>query len=102
MDRPRQDQDRLRDSLHQAVLRLHATSPRRRNSRRDRRARSPDPALDEGACYMTKAAWATSRWPLAPVGSMARLENGYLFDSEVFSGEGDVPLVRIRDLTAET
>jgi type I restriction enzyme S subunit len=33
---------------------------------------------------------------------MARLENGYPFDSELFSAEGDVPLVRIRDLTADT
>lgn len=40
------------------------------------------------------------RWPLAPVGSMVQLENGYPFSSTLFTSEGRVPLVRIRDLAA--
>src|SRR5699024_1132885 len=32
---------------------------------------------------------------------MAQLVNGYPFDSADFSSTGDVPLVRIRDITAE-
>lgn len=45
--------------------------------------------------------WEGAQWPCAPVGSMAVLENGYPFDSRDFEPEGDVPLVRIRDLTAD-
>lgn len=40
-----------------------------------------------------------SLWPLAPVGSMVELANGFPFDSDSFGLEG-TPLVRIRDLAA--
>ena len=41
-----------------------------------------------------------STWTIRRVGDMARLINGYPFDSDDFTPTGDVPLVRIRDITA--
>lgn len=40
-------------------------------------------------------------WPEGRVREMVHLFNGYPFDSALFSVEGDVPLVRIRDLSAQ-
>ncbi|MFF5021841.1 restriction endonuclease subunit S [Micrococcus luteus] len=41
-----------------------------------------------------------STWTIRRVGDMARLINGHPFDSHDFTPTGDVPLVRIRDITA--
>ena len=41
-----------------------------------------------------------STWTIRRVGDMARLINGHPFDSDDFTATGDVPLVRIRDITA--
>lgn len=41
-----------------------------------------------------------STWTIRRVGDMARLINGHPFDSDDFTPTGDVPLVRIRDITA--
>lgn len=41
-----------------------------------------------------------STWTIRRVGDMARLINGHPFDSRDFTPTGDVPLVRIRDITA--
>lgn len=41
-----------------------------------------------------------STWTIRRVGDMARLINGHPFDSGDFTPTGDVPLVRIRDITA--
>lgn len=41
-------------------------------------------------------------WQLSRISDMAILINGYPFASELFSPDGDIPLVRIRDVTALT
>jgi type I restriction enzyme S subunit len=40
-------------------------------------------------------------WSVRRVGDLARLTNGYPFDSSTFGPDGDLPLVRIRDLSAD-
>ena len=39
-------------------------------------------------------------WDIARISEMASLVNGYPFASELFTPDGEVPLVRIRDITA--
>ncbi len=41
------------------------------------------------------------KWPEARMREMVELFNGYPFDSALFSGDGEIPLVRIRDIAAQ-
>jgi type I restriction enzyme S subunit len=45
--------------------------------------------------------WSGAGWPVRRVGDLVRLTNGYPFDSASFGPDGELPLVRIRDLSAE-
>ena len=37
-------------------------------------------------------------WVTKKLGDLLKIQNGYAFDSKLFSSEGDMPLIRIRDI----
>ena len=37
-------------------------------------------------------------WVTKKLGDLLKIQNGYAFDSKLFSSEGEMPLIRIRDI----
>ena len=89
LGRPHQDQDRLRDPPHEALLRLHATEAAGRDRRRDQAAGAGDP----GAA--ARGDGVIGHGP--SLAYLADFVNGHAFTGADLDGEA-TPVVRIQQL----